>query len=114
MPHKITNTTIGYMQALPTIYNNEAHHRVVLEPHLGCILGSGVGTVVNADGTWPDGALSITLPRVFLESTVTLMKEDKNNVGDGGCDPSIQVGLSMTQFWAQDEVELYNFSLLSF
>jgi hypothetical protein len=94
--------------------HNEAHRRVILEPHVSRILGSGMGTVVNADGTWPDSALSITLPGVFPESAATLMKEDKNNVGDGGCDPLIQVGLSMTRFWAQDEVELYNFSLLSF
>jgi hypothetical protein len=113
MPPEITKATVGYMQASSAIYNYEANHRTALDPHLGCILSSGMGTVVNADGTSLDGALSITLTKGTCETVVTLLKEEKNNLGDGGCDPLTQVGLLMTQFWAQDQVDKCNFSLLT-
>jgi hypothetical protein len=113
VPPEIAKATVGYMRALSAIYDNEAKRRAVLEPYLGRILGSGMGTVVNADGTWPDGALSITLTEEICETVVSLLKEEKNNFGDGGCDPSTQVGLPMARFWAQDQVDKCDFSLLS-
>ena len=112
VPPDIAKATIGYMRASSEIYDNEAKRRAALEPYLGRILGSGMGTVVNADGTWPDGALSITLTKEICETVVSLLKEEKNNFGDGGCDPSTQVGLSMARFWAQDQVDKCDFSLL--
>ena len=111
VPPEILNATVGYMQASSAIYDNEAIRRAVLERHLSRILGNGMGTVVNSDGTWPDGAFSITLPNETCGSAVILMKEDKNNFG--GTDPSIQVGLSMARFWAQDQVDRCDFYLLS-
>lgn len=36
------------------------------------------------------------------------IKEDKNEIGDGSCDPSTQAGLSYGQFWAQKEVCVMN------
>ena len=113
VPPQIANATVGYMQASSAIYDNEATRRVTLEPHLGRILGNGMGTVVNADGTSPDGALSITLTKGVCDTIALLLKEDKNNLGDGGCDPSIQAGLSMSRFWAQGQVDKCEFSLLS-
>ena len=110
VPPEITKATVGYMRASSAIYDHEAHRRAALDPHLGRILGSGMGTVVNADGTSPDGALPITLTKGACETVVALLKEEKNNLGDGGCDPSTQVGLSMTRFWAQDQVDKCNFS----
>lgn len=111
VPPKITKATVGYMRASSAIYDHEANYRATLDSHLGRILSSGMGTVVNADGTLLDSALSITLTKGACETIVTLFKEEKNNLGDGGCDPLIQVGLSITQFWAQDQVDKSNFSL---
>jgi Protein kinase domain len=44
---------------------------------------------------------------------VTLIQEEENSLGGGGCDLSSQVGLSMARFWAQDQVDKCDFSLLS-
>jgi hypothetical protein len=112
VPPEIAKATVGYMRASSAMYDNEAIRRAALEPHLGRILGNGMGTVVNPDGTWPDGAFSITLTNEICESAVTLIKEEKNNIGDGGSDPSTQVGLSMARFWAQDQVDKSDFYLL--
>jgi hypothetical protein len=112
VPPEIVKATVGYMRASSAMYDNEAIRRATLEPHLGRILGNGMGTVVNPDGTWPDGAFSITLTNEICESAVTLIKEEKNNIGDGGSDPSTQVGLSMARFWAQDQVDQCDFYLL--
>jgi hypothetical protein len=92
---KITKTTVGYMRALLATYDHEANRKAILDPHLSHILSSGMGTV-NADGTLPDGALSITLTKGACKTVVTLLKEEKNNLGDGGCDLLTQVGLLMT------------------
>ena len=113
VPLEIAKATIGYMRASSAIYDNGANRRAALEPHLGRILGRGMGTVVNADGTWPDGTLSITLTEEICETVVSLLKGEKNNFGDGSCDPSIQDGSSMARFWAQDQVDKCDFSLLS-
>jgi thiamine kinase-like enzyme len=32
------------------------------------------------------------------------LEEDKNELGDGGSDPSTQTGLSIARCWAQDKV----------
>ena len=112
VPPEIVKATVRYMRASSAIYDNEAIRRAALEPRLGRILSSGVGTVVNPDGTWPDGAFSIPLTNEICGSAVTLIKEDRNNFGDGGSDPSIQVGLSMARFWAQDQVNRSDFYLL--
>ncbi|KAF8323655.1 kinase-like domain-containing protein, partial [Amanita rubescens] len=103
VPPEIAKATIEYMRASSAMYDNEAIRKAALEPHLGRILGNGMGTVMNPDGTWPDGAFSITLTNEICEFAVTLIKEEKNNIGDGGSDPSTQVGLSMARFWAQDQ-----------
>ncbi|KAF8228443.1 hypothetical protein L208DRAFT_1291405, partial [Tricholoma matsutake] len=103
VPPEITKATVGYMRASSAIYDHEANYRATLNSHLGRILSSGMGTVVNADGTLLDSALSITLTKGACETIVTLFKEEKNNLGDGGCDPLIQVGLLITQFWAEDQ-----------
>ena len=104
IPPEIAKATVGYMQASSAIYDNEASRRIVLEPYLGKILGIGGGTVVNSDGTSPDGAYSINLGGDIYDTIVLLLREDKSDIGNGGCDPSIQAGLSIVRFWAQDNV----------
>ena len=113
VPDDFVKATVGYMQVSSAIYDTEADRSATLAPHLGRILGCAVGTVVNADGTHPDGALPIVLTNEICETVVTLLIEEKNNFGDAGCDPSIQVGLSMTRFWAQNQVDKHDSSLLS-
>jgi hypothetical protein len=47
----------------------------------------------------------VNLVRDLSESALVLLKEDKNEIGDGGCDPSTQAGLSAVRFWVQFEVD---------
>jgi hypothetical protein len=37
-------------------------------------------------------------------SVLLLLKEDENEFGDGGCDPSTQAGLSSARHWVQSKV----------
>jgi hypothetical protein len=104
MPPEIEKATVDYMRAASAIYESEKIRKRALEPHLSRLLATALSTVTNADKTSPDGMVLITLAGKICEAVVTLLKEDKNEVGDGGCDPSTQAGLSVVRFWAQREV----------
>jgi hypothetical protein len=68
-----------------------------------------MNTVVNVDITSPDSAYLISLTGAICEQAVALLMEDKNELGDGGCDPSMQVGLSIVRL-VQYEVDNFYFS----
>jgi hypothetical protein len=103
-PAETVRATTGYMRAASAIYENEATRRQALEPHLRNILAITFTTIANADRTSPDGGFLISPAGEILESALALLKEDKNEFGDGGCDPSTQAGLSAVRFWVQSEV----------
>ena len=67
VPPEIVKATVRYMRASSAIYDNEAIRRAALEPHLGRILGNGMGTVVNPDGTWPVG---LSMARFWAQDQV--------------------------------------------
>jgi hypothetical protein len=89
------------MKAASAIYASEEERRAALTPLLRDILNVNIQMILNKDKTNPDGivemALGILLFMIFLE-------EDKNELGDGGSDPSTQTGLSAARCWAQDKV----------
>ena len=62
--------------------------------------------IVNLDLTSPDGAISLPLMGDIHETVAG----DKRKIGEGGSDPSIQAGLSMIQFWTQDNVRTLGIS----
>jgi hypothetical protein len=111
VPPGIAKATIGYMRAASAIYDNEANRRHALEPYLHRILTLTMSTVLNADRTSPDGMFLISLSGDIYETVMALLREDKNEFGDGGCDPSTQAGLSTVRFWVQDAVDKCQFSL---
>ena len=100
-PDDIIRKTTEYMKSASAIYENEEERRATLAPLLGNILAVNIQTILNKDKTSPDGIVEMavgTLPfLIFLE-------EDKNELGDGGSDPSTQTGLSAARCWAQDKV----------
>jgi hypothetical protein len=61
-------------------------------------LSTGMTKIVNLDLTSPDGAISFPLAGDIYETVAPLLAEDKQEVGEGGSDPSIQAGLSMIRF----------------
>ena len=112
MPVDIVKATIEYMRDSSGIYESDAKRASVIEPHFNKILDIIMNSVQNTDGTRADGAHTIRLEKIN-KTIVIFFREDKNDLGDGGCDPSTQVGLSMTRYWAQKEVDKRD-SLLSF
>ena len=101
LPDDIIRKTTEYMKAASAIYASEEERRAALTPLLCDILNVNIQMILNKDKTNPDGivemALGILLFMIFL-------KEDKNELGDGGSDPSMQNGLSTARCWAQDTV----------
>lgn len=104
IPPDVFKATIDYMRAASAIYESEEVRRVKLRPHLCSILAAALVTTTNADKTSPDGVVSINLEHIY-EVAITLLSEEKNEFGNGGCDPSTQAGLSGVRFWVQDEVD---------
>jgi hypothetical protein len=66
--------------------------------------------IVNLDLTSPDGAILLPLMGDIHETVALLLAGDKRKIGEGGSDPSIQAGLSMIQFWTQDNVRTLGIS----
>ena len=95
--------TIKYMTAASAIYNSEDKRREKPMPLLSCILHVDLQTNMNLDKTNADGIVESmkSWGRILL-----LLEEDKNEFGDGGCDPSTlaQAGLSAGRCWAQSRV----------
>jgi hypothetical protein len=98
------------MIAATAIYPNENARRDALTPLLRGILDVDIVTMLNEDKTSPDGVVELgTTPARSL----LLVKEDKNEFGDGGSDPSTQAGLSVGRCWAQHLApSLCNFLLM--
>jgi hypothetical protein len=102
VPHDdMIRKTTDYMKDATAIYPDEKTRTAKLTPLLGEILGVDIQTIMNDDKTYADGTVERTSEggRMLL-----LLKEDKNEIGDGGCDPSTQAGLSAARHWAQSKV----------
>ena len=101
IPENIIRKTVEYMRATSGIFASETARRMELSPLLCDILGVNIQTIQNkttADGTAKLGT------KVDDMSFSYLFEEDKNEIGDGGSDPSTQAGLSAVRSWAQKEV----------
>jgi hypothetical protein len=107
VPPNIAKATVNYMKAASAIYENEGIRRQFLQPRLCEILAITFSAEANADRTSPDGMFLVNPVGELSESALVLLKEDKNELGDGGCDPSTQAGLSAVRFWVQNEVNSF-------
>ncbi|PPQ79188.1 hypothetical protein CVT25_002773 [Psilocybe cyanescens] len=102
IPDDIIRATTEYMKAASTIYTTEEKRQAELTPIHCRILGVDMQTILNDESTDADGVVeSLMAVGRFL----ILLKEDKNEFGEGGSDPSTQAGLSMAHFWAQPKLE---------
>ncbi|KAJ2932630.1 hypothetical protein H1R20_g4447, partial [Candolleomyces eurysporus] len=72
-----------------------------LLPLFAKLLGCTIAQYVNPDGTTPDAMYIISIDGMTL---ATLVLELKNELGDGGCDPSTLAGHSMRCTWIQKDV----------
>jgi hypothetical protein len=112
IPDETIRHTLDYMQAASAIYASEAVPRNALTPLLHNVLGADIQMISN-DMTNPDGIVEL----LANPGRIMLLKEDKNEFGEGGSDPSTQTGLSLGRCWAQDRVNnslqlLYSFLII--
>jgi hypothetical protein len=101
LPDNIICQTVEYMIAATAIYESEEKRRKMLTPLLCNILDVNMQMILNDDKTNPDGIVELGTHR---SPFIILLREDKNEFGDGGSDPSTQAGLSVGRCWAQPRV----------
>lgn len=111
MPPEVVRATARFMGKASGIYKNEDMRRSAIRPKLLNVLSVGMEKIVNLDSTSPDGMV-VTQALMMGEVAAIGIEEDKNEFGDGGSDPSIQVGLSYGRFWAQSNVRVFKSSSL--
>ena len=112
VPTEVILATSRFMDLASGIYKDEDHRTLVLQKELMAAISVVIHKVDNIDMTKPD---SIVTTEVLVGGESKLaaicIKEDKNEIGDGNSDPSIQAGLSYGRFWAQKNVRALNSSL---
>ncbi len=101
LPDDLIRATTEYMKAASAVYKSEEERREALTPLLRNVLGVNIQMVANADKTTPDGTVEMLIGLLLF---LILLKEDKNEIGDGGSDPSTQAGFSLGRAWAQAKV----------
>jgi hypothetical protein len=104
----IIRKTVAYMQAASAIYPDKRTRGHALNPLLQEIIGTDslLNTIYNNDRTCADGVIELYFKGA---SILILLKEDENEIGNGGCDPSMQARVSAAHYWAQSRVFEYNF-----
>lgn len=87
------------MCTLSEVFREEDSYRNTLRDKLGSFLNATIEATPNPDKSKPDGVIMINgtgTPCVFMEW--------KREIGEGGSDPSYQVGLSMKRSWIHPSV----------
>ena len=104
-PIEIIRATASFMHRASAIYEKEVDGASNIDELLNEVIYHSFGKVTSIDKTSPDG---IIRTKVLVDGQTKFaalcIREDKNEIGAGGSDPSIQVGLSYGRFWAQDAV----------
>lgn len=92
-----------FMHAASTIYTNESDRAQQYRTLLPKILQATVHQEPNDDGTRADGVHMVDLEGVRIPLLIMVLQPE---LGEGGCDPSIQAGIFMRQSWIQNNVNL--------
>jgi len=71
----------------------------MLEPPLKYLLGMDLTTVIACSGAKCDGTV-MALSACQSEKGWVMLVEVKNEVGTGGCDPSIQASEAYLKYWS--------------
>lgn len=89
----------------------EVPRNAEIRQHLTRILQVPIHEEPNTDRTSADGVHMIMVGDVRIP---LLIAELKRELGDGGCDPTTQVGLTMRRSWLQEDVSLFMSRLVLF
>lgn len=93
------------------VSNAEVPRNAEIRKKLTRILGLPVHEEPNTDRTCADGVHMIKVGDVRIP---LLIMELKRELGEGGCDPSTQVGITMRRSWIQEDVSLFMSLLVLF
>ncbi|KAF7336569.1 hypothetical protein MSAN_02289100 [Mycena sanguinolenta] len=104
IPGEVLVATADLMHKASGIYQDEDARKSKIRPALKKALSLDITNLVNDDRTSPDGGImwTISKPEAALDHTVALaIKEEKRELGEGGCDPSTQASFSVQRYWVQ-------------
>jgi hypothetical protein len=88
------------MQTVSKIYMKEDAYCLKVCEGLGRILGKPILEVANDDKSRPDGVITMVIKTEAGEISIPCaFFELKREAGEGGCDPTSQVSLSMRHCW---------------
>jgi hypothetical protein len=109
VPVEVVQATTRLMNLASALYQNEAQRSATIHEELTRAISLAVGIeVLDSVKTAPDGTvITEILVGNELKPAAVCIKEYKNEIGDGGADPSIQAGLSYGRFWAQKNVHAF-------
>jgi len=106
VPDDVLAATAVLITTLSALHPTEPARRAALDKPLGIALGMPFSQILNRDSTVCDGTMTTTVGSPVIESVAFLFREDKREIGDGGCDPTIQAGLSAARFWTHADVSI--------
>jgi hypothetical protein len=104
VPTPVLKATSKLMVAISALHLTERTRTENITRHLSDALSYGSVESRNPDRTAPDATIILPLGDPINEWVPLLVREDKREVGDGGCDPTIQASLSAARLWCQPEV----------
>jgi hypothetical protein len=111
VPNSKIEATSDFIIKSSAIYSTEDERRNSFLPHFNKAIGHTFFTLSNSDKTQPDGVVPLRVAsfdepssELLADAILLSLREDKNEIGKGGCDSSIQAVLSTRRFWAQPQV----------
>lgn len=91
------------MHVLSAIGTSESQRNPEIRKKLSEIMGLDIRVESNNDGTSADGVVIYIVNNIHIP---LLIAEFKREMGDGGCDPSTQAGMTMRRSWIQADVRV--------
>jgi hypothetical protein len=101
VPSEFFPDVLDFMAKSALLYGSEEERQLYIKKCLENVLGRPLPSTVNPDNTRPDFQVVGTFG---IHTAYLAVGEEKNEFGDGGSDPSTQVGLSYWHLFRQTEV----------
>lgn len=106
-PVEISPKDYGFVKTLLTasaaIYSTEKERTSGIDAPMEGLLGRPVCPTVLVDNSSNDGVIQIEIGE---KTGLLLVREIKNEVGMGHCDPCVQVAFSYSKWWSDNKVRI--------
>lgn len=109
VPDKVVLATADLISKASAIYDDESTRRSKIRPTLKNAISYGITQLISDDHTTPDGVVMWTMSGIdgsLNEAVALLIEEEKRELGEGGCDASIQASFSKLRYWAQSNAQV--------